>query len=106
MARSRTVIDVADEVRLALREARPVVALESTLIAHGLPFPDNLETALQLEAAVRAEGTVPATIAVLEGVPRIGLDRPALERLARPERRVQKVGSADLAVLAALRLDG
>jgi pseudouridylate synthase len=73
---------IADEVAVALGEGRPVVALESTLIAHGLPRGRNLEVARELESAVRGEGAVPATIAVVDGVPRIGLDDDALEALA------------------------
>src|SRR3954462_1011644 len=70
--------DVAD----ALADGRPVVALESTIIAHGLPRPENLTVARELEAVVRSRGAVPATIAVLRGEVRIGLDDGALERLA------------------------
>src|SRR5687767_15185260 len=66
-------LTVSEEVRAAVTARRPVVALESTLIAHGLPWPVNLETARRAEVAVRAEGAVPATIAVLDGVPTIGL---------------------------------
>ena len=98
-------IDVADEVQAALESNQPVVALESTIIAHGLPYPDNLEIARELEEAVRAGGAVPATVAVIEGVVRIGLDPATLERLARPGSNVKKAGAADLAALAAQRLD-
>jgi pseudouridine-5'-phosphate glycosidase len=73
---------VAPEVEAALASGAPVVALESTLIAHGLPRGRNLQVARELEAAVRAAGAVPATIAVVDGVARIGLDEAALERLA------------------------
>src|SRR5687768_11876325 len=75
-------LHVADEVAEALAAATPVVALESTLIAHGLPPGRNLEVARELEALVRAEGAVPATIAVVDGRPRVGLDAGALEGLA------------------------
>jgi len=88
------------EVTEALREGRPVVALESTLIAHGLPWPVNLETARQAEQAVRDAGAVPATIAVLDGRPRVGLDETQLERLARSEA-VLKAGRRDLPMAAA-----
>jgi len=98
-------IAVSEEVREALETGRAVVALESTLIAHGLPFPENLETARALEAAVRAAGAVPATIAVIEGVARIGLDAATLERLARPGAGVAKAGAADLAALAVQHRD-
>ena len=98
-------IAVSEEVRQALDTNRPVVALESTLIAHGLPFPQNLETAHELEATVRTAGAVPATIAVIEGVARIGLDGATLERLARPGAGVAKAGAADLAALAVQHRD-
>ena len=75
-------LGVAPEVEAALASGAPVVALESTLIAHGLPHGRNLEVAHELEAVVRAAGAVPATIAVVDGVARIGLDEPALEALA------------------------
>jgi pseudouridine-5'-phosphate glycosidase len=88
--------DVAPEVRAALESGRPVVALESTLIAHGLPWPLNLETALEAEAAVRDEGAVPATIAVWKGRPTVGLDAACLERLATGGA-VRKASRRDLA---------
>lgn len=74
---------VRPEVARAVAERRPVVALESTLIAHGLPWPLNLETALAAEAAVRAEGATPATIAVLDGVPTVGLEQAELRDLSQ-----------------------
>src|SRR4051812_50081748 len=67
------------EVSTAIEEGRPVVALESTLIAHGLPQPENVEIARMIEAAIRDEGAVPATIAIVDGMVRIGLDREALD---------------------------
>src|SRR5438477_7654091 len=76
-------IHIHAEVAAALAAGQPVVALESTLIAHGLPQPLNLETARAAEAAVRAEGAVPATIAVMHGRPTIGLDDVELQELAQ-----------------------
>jgi pseudouridine-5'-phosphate glycosidase len=94
------VIRVAEPVRRALAEGRPVVALESSLIAHGLPRPANLQTALAMEAAVRDGGAVPATIGVIGGRPTIGLSAAELELLAtHPE--VGKASTRDLAVLVA-----
>lgn len=99
---SRT-IDISTEVREALEVGAPVVALESTVIAHGLPPPHNREAALAMEQAVRHHGAVPATIAVLDGKVRVGLDAQEIERLAR-EEHVQKVSRRDLpGVLAAGR---
>ena len=91
---------IGPEVADALAERRPVVALESTIIAHGLPYPANLDAARALEAAVRSEGAVPATIAVLDGRIRVGLDAGELERLAQA-RDVLKVSRADLAYAVA-----
>lgn len=87
---------VSETVANAQSERAPVVALESTIITHGLPFPRNLETALALEATVRAHGAVPATIAVIDGVLRIGLDRAELEALGVAED-VRKLSRADFA---------
>lgn len=92
---------VADEVAAALAAGRPVLALESTIIAHGLPWPQNLEVGRTLEAAVREAGAVPATIALIDGTPRVGLDAAALEALARDGRRFVKAGAADLPVAIA-----
>ncbi len=88
------------EVSEALDAARPVVALESTIISHGLPRPDNLRIAREIEAAVREHGAVPATIAVVGGRVRIGLDDATLEGLAN-DPQAEKVSVRDLAVLAA-----
>jgi pseudouridine-5'-phosphate glycosidase len=91
---------VAPEVAEALAGGRPVVALESTLISHGLPRPRNLAVAREVEAAVRAGGAVPATVAVLGGEVRVGLDEAALDAVATGED-VVKCGVRDLAPLAA-----
>jgi pseudouridine-5'-phosphate glycosidase len=88
------------EVAAALAARRPVVALESTIISHGLPRPDNLRIAREIEAAVWDGGAVPATIAVVDGQPRVGLDDAALERVAG-DPDVAKVSVRDLAVIAA-----
>jgi pseudouridine-5'-phosphate glycosidase len=93
------------EVAAALADGQPVVALESTIIAHGLPRPDNLRVARELEAAVREHGAVPATIAVLGGVVHVGLDGGALERLAGGDD-VAKCGVRDLPVVCSRGADG
>jgi pseudouridylate synthase len=93
-------VQIHPEVAAALAERRPVVALESTIISHGLPRPDNLRIAREIEAAVRAGGAVPATIAVIDGQPRIGLDDAALERVAT-DPAVTKVSVRDVAMIAA-----
>jgi len=89
-----------DEVSEALSKGHAVVALESTLITHGLPWPENLETAKRAEAAVRAEGAVPCTIAIIDGQIRLGLDEQELETLARTQR-ARKVSRRDLAIAVA-----
>ncbi|GHF63270.1 pseudouridine-5'-phosphate glycosidase [Streptomyces thermodiastaticus] len=96
---------VSDEVREALAGRRPVVALESTIIAHGLPRPHNLRVALQLEEAVRQGGAVPATIAVLDGRPHIGLGEEQLERVAG-EDGIRKLGHRDLPPAVAAKASG
>jgi len=92
---------VAPEVAAALADRRPVVALETSVVAQGLPPPDNLEAARRCAAAVRAAGAVPATIGVLEGRVVVGLDEAGLARLADPARRPAKAGARDLAPLLA-----
>jgi pseudouridine-5'-phosphate glycosidase len=93
------------EVGDALAAGRPVVALESTIISHGLPRPDNLRIAREIEDAVRAGGAVPATIAVVDGKPHIGLDDAALERVAL-DPAVVKASVRDLAAVTANGLVG
>jgi pseudouridylate synthase len=93
-------LDVRPEPAESLRAGRPVVALESTLISHGLPWPLNLETARGAEAAVREEGAVPATIAVWRGRPTVGLSDAELEELA-VARNVRKASRRDLAAAVA-----
>ncbi|MYR91659.1 pseudouridine-5'-phosphate glycosidase [Streptomyces sp. SID685] len=99
------VLVVSEEVREAIEAGRPVVALESTIIAHGLPRPRNLRVALELEDAVRGEGAVPATIAVLDGRPLIGLDKAQLERVAN-DSGIRKLGHRDLPFAVAARASG
>ena len=91
---------VAPDVADALAANRPVVALESTIIAHGMPYPRNLETAREVEAIIRDEGAVPATIAVLDGRIRVGLDASDLERLATAPD-MAKLSRRDMAVALA-----
>lgn len=95
---------IAPEVARALASAGPVVALESTLIAHGLPRPENLQTARASEAAVRRAGAVPATIAVVGGVVRVGLSDDELEGIAR-SKTFLKAGRRDLGAVVAKRMD-
>jgi pseudouridine-5'-phosphate glycosidase len=94
-------IDVSPEVAGTLAAGGPVVALESTIISHGMPYPDNLATARAVEQVVRDAGAVPATIAVVDGRVRVGLDDAALERLASGGDDVAKASRRDLPVLVA-----
>ncbi|MEV6023243.1 pseudouridine-5'-phosphate glycosidase [Streptomyces sp. NPDC052036] len=96
---------VSEEVREALAARRPVVALESTIIAHGLPRPRNLQIALDLEELVRQEGAVPATIAVLDGQAHVGLGKEQVERIAN-EEGIRKLGHRDLPLAAAAGVSG
>ena len=93
-------IRIAPEVSAAQSENRPVVALESTIITHGMPHPQNLEVARQVEADIRAQGATPATIAVLDGCLHIGVDGTQLETLARASN-VAKLSRADMALCLA-----
>jgi pseudouridine-5'-phosphate glycosidase len=99
------VLSVSPEVGEALKAGRPVVALESTVIAHGLPRPANLETARRLEQIVRAEGATPATIAILGGAFCVGLDDAQLEHIAN-SGDVKKISRRDLPIAAARGWDG
>lgn len=91
----------SEEVQAARAEGKPLVALESTIIAHGFPYPENLEMALAVEETVRQAGAVPATIAILDGRIRVGLTRPELERVAQ-SRDLPKASIRDLPVLCGL----
>ena len=102
-----SLITCAPEVAQALAEHRPVVALESTIITHGMPYPQNIEVAQRVEAEIRNAGAIPATIAIMDGRIRVGLDGDALEELAStPAERVMKLSRADLAACLALRRTG
>lgn len=94
-----------DEVRAALAADKPIVALESTIITHGMPFPQNVETARQVEADIRAEGAVPATIAIMDGRIMVGLSDADLDRLAQADN-VMKCSRADLTFALASGLYG
>lgn len=92
------------EVAAALKNSQPIVALESTVIAHGLPYPGNLETAIELENIVRANGAIPATIAVFDGEFHIGLDKPHIETLATSED-IRKISRCDLSIAVSKKLN-
>ncbi len=98
-------ITLSDEVQAALQQQRPVVALESTVIAHGLPYPVNIEVAQAMEAAIRAEGAIPATVGILNGKIVIGLTQDEIQYLGTA-RDILKVSRRDLAVTLATRQPG
>jgi pseudouridine-5'-phosphate glycosidase len=106
MTISPTNYDMSEEISHAVRDGLGVVALETTIIVHGLPRPINLEVAQECEDAVRSAGAVPATIGVLNGRPTIGLSTDQIERLADPARSVVKLSSRDLGVAMAQGVDG
>uniref|UniRef100_A0A0D6R6I9 Pseudouridine-5'-phosphate glycosidase n=1 Tax=Araucaria cunninghamii TaxID=56994 RepID=A0A0D6R6I9_ARACU len=95
-------IKVAPLVRRALVEGLPIVALESTIISHGMPYPENLETAKEVERIVKENGAVPATIAILNGVPHIGLTTLELEELSKMGPRALKTSRRDIASVVAM----
>ena len=95
------VVDTRAEVAAALRDQRPIVALESTIIAHGMPWPQNVETALAVEAEVRALGAVPATVGVIDGRPKAGLSADEIERIGRGGAAIAKLSRRDLPIAVA-----
>ncbi|HEX3052740.1 MAG TPA: pseudouridine-5'-phosphate glycosidase, partial [Aggregatilineaceae bacterium] len=98
---------LSDEVSAAILSGSPVVALESTLITHGFPYPANVETALAMEAAIREEGGIPATIAVIHGQIRVGISRDEVEMLAGlGQTGVRKCSRRDLPIVVGLRQHG
>ena len=99
-------LDVAPEVAAAVAAGKPVVALESTIISHGMPYPQNVETALKVEQIIRDNGAVPATIAILGGRLKAGLTPDEIEYLGKKGQEVIKASRRDLAVLVARKADG
>src|SRR5574341_297328 len=103
--RSAMYLDIAPHVRTAITKKRPIVALESTVISHGLPHPHNLDTARRVEQAIRKEGAVPATIGIINGAITVGLSDEQLERLATAPD-VRKVSRRDFGIAIARQEDG
>ena len=99
-------LDVAPEVAQAIADGKPVVALESTIISHGMPYPQNVETALKVEQIIRDNGAVPATIAILGGRLKAGCTKEEIEYLGKQGQAVTKASRRDLAVLCARGADG
>ena len=99
-------LDVNPEVAAAVAEGRPVVALESTIISHGMPYPQNVETALNVERIIREAGAVPATIAIIGGRLKAGLTAEEIEYFGKKGQAIAKASRRDLAVLCARGEDG
>ena len=106
MMKNNPCLSVTAEVSEALAAGRPVVALESTIISHGMPYPQNVETALAVEKTIRDLGAVPATVAILEGKLTAGCSEGEIEHLGKKGQAVAKASIRDLPVLAARGLDG
>lgn len=97
---------VSEEVKNAIKEGKPVVALESTIISHGMPYPKNVETALEVERIVRENGAIPATIAIIKGKITVGISKEEVEYLGKKGLDVQKASRRDLPVILSKGLDG
>ena len=99
-------IRVSPKVREALATGKPVVALESTIISHGMPYPKNVETALMVEDEIRKNGAVPATVAIIKGEPTVGCSKEDIEHLGKAGLTVTKTSRRDIPIVAAKGLDG
>lgn len=99
-------LDVSEEVKNALKKGLPVVALESTIISHGMPYPDNVETALMVEKTVRQNGAVPATVAIIGGRLKVGLSNEEIEYLGKKGREILKASRRDIVPIVSNKLDG
>ncbi|MFT5436067.1 MAG: pseudouridine-5'-phosphate glycosidase [Ulvibacter sp.] len=99
-------LEIKPEVKLALDNKAPVVALESTIISHGMPYPKNKETALKVEQIIRNQGAVPATIALINGKIKVGLTENEIDYLAQSGNRILKASRRDLPYLLASKIDG
>ena len=106
MSNLKDFLVVSDEVKKALEQNKPVVALESTIISHGMPYPQNVETALKVEQIIRENGAIPATIAIINGQMRAGLSADEIDYLGKKGREVAKVSRRDLPVIIAEKKDG
>ena len=104
--KTNVLIDIHSEVAEALHARKPVVALESTIITHGMPYPVNLETARSVEQNIRISGSIPATIGLIDGRVKIGLEPHELERLAECKNKPVKLSRRDIGAAIALKRDG
>ncbi|SJZ34857.1 pseudouridine-5'-phosphate glycosidase [Cetobacterium ceti] len=99
-------LEVSPEIELALKENKPVVALESTIISHGMPYPQNVETALKVEEIIRENGAIPATMAILNGKLKVGLSKEEIDYLGKKGLKVIKASRRDIPVILAKKEDG
>ena len=99
-------IQLTEDVQKAIRSGAPVVALESTIISHGMPYPQNYEMALAVESEVRKNGAIPATIAIVNGLPRAGLSETEIESFAKKATQITKVSRRDIPIVMAQNKDG
>ena len=99
-------LDITNEVKEALAQGKPVVALESTIISHGMPYPQNVETAKAVEDMIRSNGAVPATIAIIQGRLKVGLSADELEYFGKKGLEIQKTSRRDLGAVVAKKMDG
>ncbi|MEG1710447.1 MAG: pseudouridine-5'-phosphate glycosidase [Clostridia bacterium] len=99
-------INISQEVQDAIKNNRPVVALESTIISHGMPYPQNVETALNVEKIIREKNVVPATIAIIKGAPTIGINESQIDYLGKEGLKVTKVSRRDIPIIMSQKLNG
>lgn len=97
---------IREDIRIAIEKGQPVVALESTIISHGMPYPQNLKTALECESIIERHGAIPATTAILDGTIKIGLTPDEIERIAKGEETVEKASRRDIPYLLAMEKNG
>lgn len=103
---SSELLQISPEVQEALNSKKPIVSLESTIISHGMPFPQNAQTAIEVEETIRKHGAVPATIAIIGGVMKVGLSKDEIELLGREGHNVAKVSRRDLPFVVAAGKNG
>ncbi len=106
MTSYKTYMDISDEIQAALEDGRPVVALESTIISHGMPYPMNVETAQHVEKIIRDEGAIPATIAIIQGRLKVGLSPDEIDALGKAGQAAVKTSRRDIPFAIANQFDG
>lgn len=99
-------LSISKEVEIALKENKPIVALESTIISHGMPYPENVKTALECQKIIRDNGCIPATIAIIKGKLKIGLTNEEIDYLGKEATKVNKTSTRDIPYIVSQKLDG